>query len=363
MSWSICGWGIATAMKQQGHEVHLFSTDGIKHLPSDLKENIIGYCEENQPNKIFGRPPDPIYDCQISYTAMKNFPVYLCNGRKNRFGIWVFEWAGKNILPNGFAKHYKSCDVLCVPSNFGKQVFMDSGIPESSIQVIPHGIDAKNYQETTIIKLPTEKSFKILSNIAQNHLRKNIPGLLEAYGKAFNKEDDVCLILKGKDKPVSSPFEVSIKECLQKFNQQFPNHAEVKIFSEFVEDISSLYRSVDAVYTMTHCEGFYFPGLEGLAAGKVSIAPGWGGQLDFLNHDNALLIDGTEVRASPKSMYWEPKNNAIWFQPNIDHAVEQLRYAYNNYQQLNDALDKQRQKIYDSYGWENVVSQFTGLCQ
>jgi glycosyltransferase involved in cell wall biosynthesis len=362
-SWSCFGWGIATALINQGHEVHLFSTDGIAHLPNHLKENLIGYVEENSLKLAGGKMPDNNYNCQISYTCMKNFSHYLSNGTTNRFGIWVYEWQGHNILPYGFAKHYRSCDYLCVPSNFGKEVFINSGIPASAIKVIPHGINVEEYKQTTTIELPTNKKCKILANIAQNHLRKNIPGLLEAYGRAFVNTDDVCLILKAKDKSIVAPFEVSLSGCLKTFKQKYPKHAEVKVLSSFIDDISALYRSVDIVYTMAHCEGFYFPGLEGIASGKLSIAPNWGGQLDFLNDQNALLVDGKEVRADPKSMYWENKNNAIWFQPSIEDAANKLQYAYQNYEKLNQRVDVARLDVYSKYNWKTITSQFIELCR
>lgn len=360
-SWMHVGCGIARGLLQLGHQIDIFSTDGTGYLPKDLQPYLIGYTEENK-MVVHGRAPDGQQDATISYTCMKNFPYLLGNG-KNRLGIWCFEWAGKNALPTGFAKHYKSCDIICAPSQFAKQVFTDSGVPEASIKVIPHGIDVANYQKTTTIQMPTNKKFKILANIAQNHRRKNIPGLLEAYGKAFNKQDDACLILKAKDKPVSMAFEISLKECLSRFYQQFPNHAEIKVFSEYVEDMSDLYRSIDAVYTMSHCEGFYFPALEARATGKLSIAPGWGGQLDLLDTTNSLLVEGKETRADPRSMYWENKNNAIWFQPSIDDAVEKLRYAYQNYERLNQNIDKQRADVYNKYDWKVIASQFMSLCK
>lgn len=355
-SWSVCGWGIAKSLINNGHDVHLFSTDGVTHLPNDLKCNLVGYVEENIPGKIYGRLPDSNYDCQISYTAMKNFPIYLANGSKNRFGIWCYEWIGKNILPTGFAKSYKNCDKILAPSNFAKKIFMESGVPENVVDVIPHGI-GEEYTQNSTIKIPTKKSFKILANIAQNHKRKNLSGLLDAYGKAFSSKDDVCLILKGKDKPIKMGFEISFSDCLNKFKQKYPNHAEIKILSDFIPDISSLYRSVDATFTMTHCEGFYFPGLESIVSGKVAIAPNWGGQLDFLNQSNALLIEGKEERADPSSMYWESKNNAIWFKPSIDDAVEKLRFAKDNYNSINDKVSSNKQNYYSQYSWNSIVEK------
>jgi glycosyltransferase involved in cell wall biosynthesis len=362
-SWACFGWGIAKGFLEQNHDVHMFSTDGIKNFPSSLKSNLIGYVEEDLPNKIYGKLQDQVYDCQVSYTAMRNFPSYLSSGTKNRFGVWCYEWAGKNVLPVGFAKYYKSCDFVCPPSQFAKQVFMDSGIPETAIKVIPHGIISNDFKQTTTIDLKTNKKFKILANIAQNHLRKNIPGLLNAYGKAFTNKDDVCLIIKGSLKSNKNPFDESLKDCLKVFYEKYNNHAEVKVFTEFVDDISSIYRSVDAVFSLTFAEGFFFPGLEAIAAGKLVIAPNWGGHLDFLDTTNSLLINGKETRANPNSMYWESKPNAVWFESNMDDAVDKLRYAYNNFVEMNEKIELQRINVYQEYDWSNIAKQFLDLCR
>lgn len=362
-SWSVCGWGLAKALKNLGHTVHLFSTDGIKNLPKDLKENLVGYVEENQQDKVFGRLPDSNYDCQISYTCMKNFPYNLSHGNQNRFGIWCYEWSGDNVLPNGFAKHYKSCDFLCAPSQFAKKVFLQSKIPEDNIKVIPHGIDKEQYSKTSTLDLKTKKSFKLFANIAQNHLRKNIPGLLEAYGKAFSNQDDVVLILKASNKNSNNQFEVSLQDCLSSFYKKYPKHAEIKMFTDFIPDMSVLYRSIDATFTMTHTEGFYFPGLEGIASGKLAICPNWGGQLDFLDQENSLLISGKEILANPKSMYWESKPNAVWFEPNIQDATSKLVFAYQNYKQINKKLESSRHEIINLYSWDNIIKKFLTLCK
>lgn len=362
-SWAVFGWGIADALIAQGHEVHLFSTDGIEHLPPHLKTNLVGYIEENKPEELFGRHPDPVYDCQISYTCMKNFRNLLKSGDKNRLGVWVYEWNGKNVLPTGFAKSYHHCDYLISPSNFGKDIYLNAGIPEDVIKVIPHGIDINQYRKTSTVKINTDKKYKILANIAQLHLRKNIPGLLEAYGKAFNKNDDVSLILKTKEKKPTQQFEIQFPEVLKAFKSKYPKHAEVKIYSNFIEDMSDLYRSVDSVYTMAHCEGFYMPGLEAMAAGKLNIAPKYGGQLDFLNEDNSLLINGKEERADPKSMYWESNPNAIWFKPSVESAAEKLQYSYQNYEVLNQKIEQQKEKVYEEYGWDKIAKQMTDLCK
>ena len=353
--------GIASAALKQNHSLDIYSTDGITYTPAALKEHVIGYRDEAT-KKTIGTYPTTEYDCQISYTAPHNAQKYLANGKKNRFLIWTYEWKGRNVLPTGFAKCYKHCDMILPPSQFSREIFLESGVPDSSLHVVPHGIDAEQFSTTEKVVLPTTKRFKILVNLAQNHLRKNIPGMLDAYGKAFTNKDDIALIIKAKPKQPTSPFESDLNKCLKDFKSKFPNHAEYKLYEGYIDNMATLYNAVDAVYTMTHCEGFYMPALEGLAAGKINIAPNWGGQVDFLNNENALLIDGKGERADPNSMYWERKHNAIWFKPSIDDAVDKLRFAYANYEELNTELTNNIPNIREQYSWDAITKRILNLC-
>jgi glycosyltransferase involved in cell wall biosynthesis len=362
-SWSFVGHGLATALINHNHQVDLYSTDGIKHLPEHLKSHLLGYYDEQTKQK-HGKVPTEQYDMQMAYTLPTNFARYLSSGARNRFGIWTYEFdAITNPLPLGFAKHFKSCDLILAPSNYSKQIFIHAGVPDSSMRVIPHGIGGFDTNE--IIQLPTTKKCKILANITQLHLRKNISGLLEAYGKAFNKQDDVCLIIKAKPKPVQAAIEIDLNKYLATFNKKFPNHAEVKLYEPYIENIATLYNSIDAVFTMSYCEGFYLPAIEALAAGKINICPRFGGQLDFLNDDNALLVEGKEERADPNAMYWmmnERRTNSIWFRPSIDNAVDKLRYAYENYETLNAKLETNKINIQQQYSWMNISQRILDLC-
>src|SRR5208282_3327604 len=100
--------------------------------------------------------------------------------------------------------------------------------------------------------------------------------------------------------------------------------------------------------------------LEGLAAGKMSIAPDKGGQVDFLNTNNSLLVECKPERANPKSMYWEPKMDAQWYRPNIDHAVAQLKNAYQNHQAINQKVADQQSDILTKYDWTEITRQLIG---
>jgi glycosyltransferase involved in cell wall biosynthesis len=376
-SWSIVGQNIARALVNKGHEIHLRSTNGYDCFPNDLKQYVKPTLDNN-------------YDAQISYTAMINFSKYLSHGIKNRFGIWNFE---TTVLPSGFAKHYKATDKMLPSSGYAKEVFVQNGVPTKHAIVVPHGINVQEYASTDTQTLRTGKRFKILANIAQPHVRKNIDGLFEAYGRAFTKDDDVCLVVKvSAKKSIHAPqpkktarsqraamkmqkkmhnqqvekknlFDVDFWEIYNRFRKEYPKHAEVEIITDFLDSMVPLYNACNIVFSTTYAECFWLPGLEGMATDNLVIAPNWGGQLEYMNEDNSLLIEGKETRAPKKMQYWAPSPYAKMFTPNIDGAAEKLQMAVKDYDQLMEKFKPGMAEQLERLTWDNVVDQIVELCE
>jgi O-antigen biosynthesis alpha-1,2-mannosyltransferase len=366
-SWSIVAQNISRELIKQGHQVDLFSTNGVQYFPSDLLSNLKGYLAEEEqissPDdfaiKVSSRL-EANYDMQLSYTALRNFDHYFVRGNKNRFGIWNYE---TTILPTAFAKFCRGVDKVLPSSNFSKKIFTDNGMPEDKQVVIPHGIHLDRFQNLGKYPLKTKKKYKILCNIAQAHLRKNIPGLLTTWGKAFTKEDDVCLVLKISKKSPNPKFDVNFNEIFNAFKARFKNHAEVEIIDTFITDIETLYNAADVVMTMSHAECFWMVGLESFAANKITISPRYGGQLDYMNDDNSVLIDGKLIRADLKMQYWEPSPYAAVFDPNTDQAAAKLKDVIANYGDYLKKFSPKMQEILPEYTWTKVAERIVGLCQ
>jgi glycosyltransferase involved in cell wall biosynthesis len=365
-SWSIVAQNISRELIKMGHQVDLFSTNGVQHFPEDLKPYLKGFFDEatkiTDENYIdlIASKLDREYDMQLSYTALKNFCHYFVRGDKNRFGIWNYE---TTILPKAFAKYYRCVDQVLPSSNFSKKIFTDNGMPESQQTMIPHGIHLERFQNLGKYPLRTKKKHKILANIAQPHLRKNIPGLLKAYGKAFTKADDVCLVLKISKRGPNPQHDISFNDVYNEWNATFKNHGEVEIIDKFITDIEPLYNACDVVFTMSHAECFWMPGLEGFAANKIVVAPRYGGQLDYMNDNNSILIDGKEIRADIRMQYWEPSSYAKVFDPNVDQCAEKLKDVINNYDDYAKKFVPNMQEILPEFTWNKVATRIVGLCQ
>lgn len=364
-SWSIVGQNLSREFIRMGHQVDLFSTNGVEHFPEDLKPNLKGFIQQETQitaatfPELIGSKLEKQYDMQMSYTALPNFCKYFVRGDKNRFGIWNYE---TTVLPKAFAKFYQCVDKVLPSSEFSKKVFADNGMPPDKQIVVPHGIYLNRFENLGKFPLRTKKKYKILANIAQPHLRKNIPGMLRAYGKAFTKDDDVCLVFKVSRKSPQPGLDMNVDDMMARFKKEFPKAPEVEIIDKFITDIETLYNSCDVVYTMSHAECFWMPGLEGFAANKVVVAPRYGGRLDYMNDDNSILIDGKEIRADNRMQYWEPSPYARVFEPDTDQAAAKLKNLITNYDDYLAKFSPGMKESAQKYSWANAAQQIIDLC-
>lgn len=343
----------------------MFSTNGTKHFPDDLKPFLKGSIQQADPPGTLEKTMQSCgladqYDAQLSYTALQNFSHYFRRGSSNRFGIWNYE---TTILPKAFPKFHQYVDMVLPSSQFSKDIFTTNGMPADKQVIVPHGIHLDRFAKPNKYSLKTKKRYKILANIAQPHLRKNIPGLLRAYGKAFTSSDDVCLVLKVSRKSPQPGFDVPFTEVFERWKKDFKQHGEVEIIDQFLTDIEPLYNACDIVFTMSMAECFWMPGLEALGAGKVVVAPRYGGQLDFLNDQNAILIGGKKIRAPLKMQYWEPSIYAEAFEPDIDEASLKLKDLVANYGDYHKKFLPEIKATAERFTWENASRQILGLCK
>jgi glycosyltransferase involved in cell wall biosynthesis len=365
-SWSIVAQNISRQLIKAGHQVDLFSTNGLQHFPPDLKPYLKGYLDEGTAvtpanfSELIAGKLLPVYDMQMSYTALRNFPHYFTRGNKNRFGIWNYE---TTVLPTAFAKYGDAVDLVLPSSNFSKKIFTDNGMAADKQVVVPHGIHLDRFQNLGKHPLRTKKKYKVLCNIAQPHLRKNIPGLLKTWGKAFTSADDVCLVLKISRKSPNPMFDVNFNDIYKDFQKKFKKHAEIEIIDTFIPDIEPLYNACDVLITMSHAECFWMPGLEAFAANKVVIAPRYGGQLDYMNDENSILIDGKNIRADLRMQYWEPSIYASVFDPDTDQAAAKLKDVIRNYDDYLQKFSPKMQELLPNYTWDKVADRIVSLCK
>ena len=349
-SWSTVGKAIGRELLRHGHEVHFISTDGLNKtfVDADLIPHV-------------RTVPDKQYDLNFSYTAPKNFPLYLDGNSGFKCGMYAYEFP---ILPRNFIQNIagKSVDRFLPVSKWYYDVCISNKIPENKLTIMSHGVDIGRFTNCNVMKLKTDKKIKILINITQLHIRKNLSRTLAAIGEALNKNDDVCLVLKVSAKKPEYPFELNFDDIYKEFNKKYPNHVECLIIKEYIPDIESLYKACDILFLLSSAEAFSLTHAEGLIAGNVVFSSKYGGSLDYLTDDNSFLIPGKLIRAPRQAQYWEPHPHNSFFEPDIMIAAEKLRYCIDNFDQVKaEKLSYVTKEVIESFSWSNKVSVLEGL--
>ena len=103
--------------------------------------------------------------------------------------------------------------------------------------------------------------------------------------------------------------------------------------------------------------------MEGFAANKIVVAPRYGGQLDYMNDTNSILIDGKAIRADMKMQYWEPSPYASVFDPDIEDGARKLKNLITNYDDYLKKFSTKMQEILPNYSWTKVVEKIVELCK
>lgn len=103
------------------------------------------------------------------------------------------------------------------------------------------------------------------------------------------------------------------------------------------------------------------PLLEAMACNTVSIAPRHGGQLDFLNDKNSLLVNTGEMKAPKVMQYWEYNENAVVGDPDTKHFSELLRRFYENPEKEKARVSEEAKKTVETFTWERAAKMILDL--
>ena len=192
------------------------------------------------------------------------------------------------------------------------------------IRVVPHPAVVVPVERTAArqrLGLPQSRRI-ILSafDFRSQPARKNPDGVLRAFRDAFPPTDEEAPLLLVKyhrsDAAIDGEQIARIRET--------PN---VVVIDRSVtqEEMHDIYSAADAFVSLHRSEGFGLNILDMMALGKVCIATGFSGNLDFMDPQNSMLIPWT-MRAVGPGEY--PYGEGQWWaEPDHDAAVEAMRFV------------------------------------
>ncbi|MFX3624796.1 MAG: glycosyltransferase [Ectobacillus sp.] len=247
-------------------------------------------------------------------------------------------------------------DEIWVYSNYNKECYIRSGIPENKVKVIPLGVDETVFHnQVKPLELKTEKSFHFLF-VGGTIPRKGIDMLLQAYVDEFSANDDVCLVIK--DFGTNSFYRGSTAGQMIEKIQKRPNSPKILYLNEDLssEDLAGLYKACDCLVHPYRGEGFGLPIIESMACGTPVIVPALGPVADFCDEDTAFFIPSEEERWSAKKIgEMETVDYPWWLKVDKNELQKKMRFAYENQNLVKQKGQQASRNILSAFTWKQTA--------
>ena len=258
-------------------------------------------------------------------------------------------------LPEQWVKDLANVDEAWVPSEYVRNVYVDSGVPASKVFVVPNGVDTTKFNpQAAPIKLPTNKKFKFLF-VGGTILRKGPDVLLKAYLDAFTATDDVCLVIKdfgGKTVYAGQTFEEKIRAAQAK-----PNAPEILYLNNELapEELPGLYRACDCLVLPYRGEGYGLPVVEAMACGLPVMVTASGATDDFVRDEFAFRLPSQRQIFGNEISGLKLVKPGWLLEPNGDVLAQHMKWLAAHPEDARERGHRASEHAKNFCSWENAA--------
>lgn len=329
----------------------------MRLIKEGLNLSVIPY----EPDSFQPAPNSPM--CKIRelyYRQQKNTDIHVRhqwppNLTAPEKGHWVIiqPWEFGSLPKSWVGVFSTLVDEMWVPGNYVRQLYIDAGIPEDRVFVVPNGYNPDRFNPgVKPFKLKTKKKFKFLF-VGGTIYRKGIDLLLDAYIQAFKKSDNVCLVVKdmGGDSFYKGQ---TYKERISGLVRQ--NDAPEIEYIDYMlseKELAGIYTACDILVHPYRGEGFGLPILEAMASGIPAIVTNGGACLDFCSEENSLLVNASKFFIKEKKIGDMETADYPWlFEPSLEDLKQKMVFSFQNQDEIKILGKKAQQFVSDNFSWD-----------
>jgi glycosyltransferase involved in cell wall biosynthesis len=268
-------------------------------------------------------------------------------------------------LHPGYVDRCNCADEIVVPTNWCKEVFLESGV-KPPIEVVPLGVDTDIYYPggEPLGFSSRLKDFVFLSVFGWS-LRKGYDVLLKAYLEEFTSDEPVSLLISSRY--FGSTHETKkqvIRDDIARVSSMIknPKKPHLLLFGDNlpIDMMPRLYSSADAYVLFSRGEGYGLPFGEASACGLPCIGTRYSGHTDFMNDDNSYLVDIDGFRRADSDISWisyfyEDAEFPILGPSVVEQARAVMRHVYENRDEAKDKAGKLRDLVVTKYNWKRCI--------
>ena len=240
-------------------------------------------------------------------------------------GWWPWELS---VWPSGWKEAFSLMDEIWAGSEFSRQTYQQSTTLPTQYMPLAVNVDRGHAVSRARFSLP-EASFLFLFVFDFNsHLaRKNPQAVIQAFKAAFPQDQqELALVLK-----VMNPKQDN--EEWKHFLATCQEDSRIHLIHQTLDrpDILGLIECCNAYVSLHRCEGFGRTLAEAMCYGKPVVATNYSGNADFMANDLSYPVNFRLIPLGAGEYHFiEDTDQAVWADPDIEHAAQQMQKAYRD---------------------------------
>lgn len=268
------------------------------------------------------------------------------NGRYN-IGFWLWELED---FPDEWVPCFHCMDEIWTPSKFITDCIQKK--TDLKVITIPYHVSLKipgrsKYEYRKKFHLPTDKFlFLMMYDRTSMTERKNPQAVIEAFKKAFSKDEEAGLVIK-----INNSSEQEIKLIRSMLSE----HKNVYFITEIMErkQVNELIYSVDAVVSLHRAEGFGLVLAEAMLLGTPTIATNWSSNTEFMTKDVSCMVDAKLVTLDRNIGSFKKGNR--WAEPDVNQGAEYMRKLFEEHEYYHMISEKGKEHIRQYLSMEKAM--------
>jgi len=259
----------------------------------------------------------------------------------HQYKIQMTQWES-TLVPPSWVDHAKHYNEWWTANEFGRQAFINSGVPAEKVKVYEHGVDHNLWSRH---KRGKNGVIRFL-HVDSGSPRKRGDLAVNAFRAAFGNSLDYELTLKHSHYPASG-VDWNILEIMENHGEW--EHVNVRHIRENMDirHLVSLFKYHDVLLYPSEGEGFGLIPLQALATGMPVISTGiWCSYDKFLNGN----IINSKLELSDIVETYTRHGQVVL--PDFDSTVSLLKNIVDNFDHQSNIFYNQVDDVIKEYDWQ-----------
>jgi glycosyltransferase involved in cell wall biosynthesis/tetratricopeptide (TPR) repeat protein len=274
-------------------------------------------------------------------------------------GKWVVvqPWEFGSPPTEWIAPFRDQVDEIWAYTEYVKRVYVEAGIPEHMVRVVPLGVDADLFRPGLEPLPGLERDGRLtFLYVGGTIARKGFDVLLNAWRQAFGPSDPVRLVVKAMGGETF--YKGQTGEAMVRELNASGTSAPIVYFDRDLSpaDLPRVYASGDVLVHPYRGEGFGLPIAEAMASGLPVVLTRGGAADDFCGEDESWGVPARRVPVpGGKVGPFETVAPPWWLEPSVDHLAETLRKVAKDEAGRKAKGESARRRILSGWTWDHAA--------